>query len=487
MISEGTRIGPYRIVGKLGEGGMGAVYEAVHTAIERRVAIKILHAEHAANRQLAARLFNEARAVNIVGHPGLVQVSDFGQTDGFTYMVMECLSGESLAARLDRLQRLSEDQALRIVHQLASALSATHAHGIVHRDLKPGNVMLVADPADPAGERVKLLDFGIAKLSPASQLSTDARTSTGLLMGTPLYMSPEQCRGDVEIDGRTDVYALGIMMYEMLEGQPPFDAVSPLALLNMHVSRPLPPLTCGATQAAAALVEAMLRKDAAARPTMAQIAAVTAEPGRLELAAVEQLLAVPESPPDPSAAGLRTHLTLGMGTGQLVRRTGRLPMMIGGSLLMLLGLITTWRIWRAPEPAPQLAVTPAATTTTAAPAPERPRPSRILIETSPPGAAVVSAADLTVLGQTAWTYDHPAGSGTLELIVRRAGYRELTVLVPLDHDVQIHRDLELLPSPGRSPGSLRPQSRVQRPATATSTAQKKTESHVPISRKDIVD
>lgn len=485
MISEGTRIGPYRIVGKLGEGGMGAVYEAVHTTIERRVAIKILHTEHAANRQLAARLFNEARAVNIVGHPGLVQVSDFGQTDGLTYMVMECLNGESLAARLDRLQRLSQDQALRIVHQLASALSATHAHGIVHRDLKPGNVMLVADPADPVAERVKLLDFGIAKLSPASQLSTDARTSTGLLMGTPLYMSPEQCRGDVEIDGRTDVYALGIMMYEMLEGEPPFDAVSPLALLNMHVSRPLPKLTSGASRAATALVEAMLRKDAAARPTMAQIAAVTAEPGRLEFTAVEQLLAVPEAAPDPSAADLRPHPMLGMGTGQLTRRAGRLPLMIGGSLL-LLGLITTWRIWRTPEPAPLAAGTPA-TTTTAAPAPERPRLSRIQIETSPPGAAIVRAEDQTVLGQTAWTYDHQVGSGTLELIVRRAGYRELTVLVPLDHDVQIHRDLELLPSPGKSPASLRPQSRVQRPVTATPTAQKKTESHVPISRKDIVD
>ena len=145
MISEGTRIGPYRIVGKLGEGGMGAVYEAVHTAIERRVAIKILHTEHAANRQFAARFFNEARAANIVGHPGLVQVSDFGQTDGLTYLVMECLSGESLAARLERLTRLGETEALRIVHQLASALAATHAHGIVHRDLKPGKVQIETD------------------------------------------------------------------------------------------------------------------------------------------------------------------------------------------------------------------------------------------------------------------------------------------------------------------------------------------------------
>lgn len=463
---------------------MGAVYEAVHTAIERRVAIKVLHAEHASNRQLAARFFNEARAVNIVGHPGLVQVSDFGQTDsGLAYLVMEHLCGESLSARLGKRGRLSEDEAMEIIRQLASALAATHAHGIVHRDLKPCNVMLVPESTGKAGQRVKLLDFGIAKLSKASQLSTDPRTSTGLLMGTPLYMSPEQCRGDAEIDGRTDVYSLGIMLYEMLEGHPPFDASSPLALLNMHVSRAPPPLTCGASKAGAALLEAMLRKEAAARPTMAQVAALTSEPGRMDLAALDQLLAVQGSTHDAMTGGPKTNPTLGLGTGQLMRRAGRLPVMVGGTLLLALGLMATGRKFWASKPTPLPPSPPARTVST----PDRPRLSRTLIETSPPGAAIVRAGDQTVLGLTAWTYDHPPSSGTLEVIVRRAGYRELRLGIPLDRDVQIHRDLEPIPKPSLSLPNRRPLNTVQRPPPSTSTPKSKNQLHVPISRKDIVD
>jgi len=160
-------IGSYRVVRSIGEGGMGTVYEAVHEAIERRVAIKVLHREYASNPEFIARFFNEARAVNRVEHTGLVQVSDYGQQpDGTAYIVMEYLKGESLAQRIERCGRkLPAAEVIHLNLQIADALAAAHAKDIVHRDLKPENVMLVPDPHMPGGERTKLLDFGIAKVS----------------------------------------------------------------------------------------------------------------------------------------------------------------------------------------------------------------------------------------------------------------------------------------------------------------------------------
>ena len=155
----------YRIVRMLGEGGMGAVYEAVQDPIGRRVALKILHSQYATDPAVMNRFFNEARAVNMVAHPGLVQVSDFGRTaDGTAYLVMELLSGNTLAQRLRQRSRLEVDEALQILHQLTSALMAVHQVGIVHRDLKPSNVILLPNSAVIGGEQVKIVDFGIAKL-----------------------------------------------------------------------------------------------------------------------------------------------------------------------------------------------------------------------------------------------------------------------------------------------------------------------------------
>ncbi|MFO0578632.1 MAG: serine/threonine-protein kinase [Polyangia bacterium] len=185
------RIGSYRIVRKLGQGGMGEVFEAVHETIERRVAIKLLRPERARNAAAAARFFNEARAVNRIDHPGLVQVSDYGETpEGSIYIVMELLRGETLGQRLARRGRLALGEVLLLCRQVASVLVAVHEKGIIHRDLKPDNMMFVPDPDTAGGERVKLLDFGIAKLT----LEGDAarvRTSTDMLIGTPVYMSPE--------------------------------------------------------------------------------------------------------------------------------------------------------------------------------------------------------------------------------------------------------------------------------------------------------
>ena len=159
-----TCVGPYRIVRQLGAGGMGAVFEGLHEAIARRVAIKVLHADYNTDKEIVQRLFTEARATNLIEHPSLVQVSDFGQlADGRPYLVMELLKGESLGERLRRLPRPPLAWVLAVAWQIADALTAAHERGIIHRDLKPDNIMLVPDSVAQGGERIKVLDFGLAK------------------------------------------------------------------------------------------------------------------------------------------------------------------------------------------------------------------------------------------------------------------------------------------------------------------------------------
>lgn len=234
-------IGSYEIKALIGEGGMGAVYLAEHTLIGRKAAIKVLKKEYAADATLVARFVNEARATNAIGHPGIVEILDFGTLPGnVPYLVMESLRGMSLAARLRATQRLAVPLACAIATQTAAALAAAHEKGIVHCDLKPDNLFLVPETAIPIGERVKVLDFGIAKLR--KNVAPDSVTThPRALMGTPTYMSPEQCRGlRDEIDQRTDVYALGIILYEMLCGTPPFVGMAFGDTLMMHMSVPVP-------------------------------------------------------------------------------------------------------------------------------------------------------------------------------------------------------------------------------------------------------
>ncbi|HUQ07419.1 MAG TPA: serine/threonine-protein kinase [Kofleriaceae bacterium] len=217
----GTIIGGHRIIRALGQGGMGAVYLAEHTLLGRRAAVKVLLPAFSQNPEMVTRFFNEARAATAIADPGIVQIYDFGyHTDGSAFIVMELLEGEPLDKRLERLGRLPVVEALRIGRQIATTLAAAHARGIVHRDLKPENVFLVRDNEVASGERVRLLDFGIAKLTGDERATS--KTQTGAIMGTPLYMSPEQCRGAGEVDHRSDIYALGCMLYHLLVGRPPF-------------------------------------------------------------------------------------------------------------------------------------------------------------------------------------------------------------------------------------------------------------------------
>ena len=218
----GASIGHYQIMSKLGEGGMGIVYLAQHALIGRKAAVKVLRAECSTNEENVARFFNEARSLAQIKHSGLVEVYDFGYLpDRTAYIVMELLEGESAGQRLDREGKMPHDAIVHVARQVCAAVSAAHAQKIIHRDLKPDNVFLMRDDVT-GGIRVKVVDFGIAKLTENNDYTF--KTKVGVMMGTPLYMSPEQCRGAKNIDLRADVYSLGCLLYEMVCGQPPFVA-----------------------------------------------------------------------------------------------------------------------------------------------------------------------------------------------------------------------------------------------------------------------
>jgi serine/threonine protein kinase len=235
----GAVIGNYQLVRKLGEGGMGAVYLGQHTLLGRRAAIKVLLPGLSAQTNAVNRFFNEARAVTSISDPGIVQIFDFGyHRDGSAFIVMEFLDGEPLDRRLARLGRLPVIDALRLCRQVASSLASAHAQHITHRDLKPENIFLVRDGEVASGERPKILDFGVAKLS--DDHPSKVNTHTGVLMGTPRYMSPEQCRGVANIDHRSDIYALGCVLFQLLTGGAPFEGEGVGDIISAHIREPAP-------------------------------------------------------------------------------------------------------------------------------------------------------------------------------------------------------------------------------------------------------
>jgi serine/threonine-protein kinase len=310
------------VLRKLGEGGMGQVFLAEHGLLGRRAAIKVLHAERSAQREDVERFFNEARATSAVSDPGIVQVLDFGiAPDQTAYIVMEFLEGEQLNHRLHRLRALQPVDALRIVRQVAGSLAAAHAAGIVHRDLKPENLFMVREPEAPGGERAKILDFGIAKLG--ADIQDRFKTRTGAVMGTPVYMSPEQCNDSSKTDHRTDIYSLGCVLFHLLTGEPPFDLDGVGAIISAHLREPAPRPSSIASHLPPAIDELVLRCLAkspderfssmtelqrACDAVLAHVSALSAP----TLAVPSQLL----SAPGPLTMPLESRTTLGNSAGQ---------------------------------------------------------------------------------------------------------------------------------------------------------------------------
>ncbi len=264
-LRPGDVVGEYQIEGKLGEGGFGTVYKAVHPLIGKRCAIKTLHRQFSSNPQMVSRFIAEARAVNQIRHRNIIDIFSFGALpDGRQYYLMELLDGMPFDRYLAGEGPLSAERALPILRPIARALDAAHAAGIAHRDLKPENIFLTFD--DEGTPVPKLLDFGIAKL--LTDGGATHKTRTGAPMGTPHYMSPEQCRG-ANVDHRTDVYAYGVLSHVVLTGRVPFDGTSVMDVLMMHMNDAPPRMSDqvpGLPPGLDAAVQHMLAKNADARP-----------------------------------------------------------------------------------------------------------------------------------------------------------------------------------------------------------------------------
>jgi eukaryotic-like serine/threonine-protein kinase len=464
----GEQFGNYRAVSLLGEGGMGAVYLAEHPTIGRRVAVKVLHKNYIRDENLLGRFLNEARAANAIRHPNIIEILDSGTiADGTPFLVMELLEGESLGARLRRTGALPVPEAVELAYQTASALGAAHKKGIVHRDLKPDNLYVIPDPHEPERERIKVLDFGIAKLQQGST-GDSVKTRTGTLMGTPIYMSPEQCRGTRAIDHRSDIYSLGVILFEMLVGQPPFVSEGFGELVNMHLNVQAPAPSSQNPNVPAALdaiVLKMLQKDPEKRfADMGELqVALKASGGTMFVVRGSQ----PSSPelahktPPPAAISnpkLR-DTTFSNGAGERITqagsRKGRSAMIVLVTAAAAVGVgvfifrdgekVATQRMESAAPRAEIQPATPAPPRTepTPAPAVDPPAPKTVTVhvESDPPGASVVNAASGGVLGVTPLVLTRPKG-GSMNLRLEKDGFTPNAHAISLEDDQTIQLTLE---------------------------------------------
>jgi eukaryotic-like serine/threonine-protein kinase len=356
-LPAGTVVGEYRLVGLIGRGGMGSVYQAEQPEIGAQVAVKVVAARHSRDADLVRRFVDEARAVNKIRHPNIVDIFAFGRLpDGRQYFIMEYLEGETLTARLAR-GPVPAPEARRLLRQICAGLHAAHAERIVHRDLKPDNLW-IAKPKH--GEPfAKILDFGIAKLLESQDAATI--TASGMTMGTAHFMSPEQCRGDA-VDHRTDIYALGVILYEMFAGRRPFDGTSFLAVVSQQMTatpappsshRPVPP-------ALEDLIMDCLEKDPALRPqSIRELSAL--------LDAALGDAAVDETRPPASARASARRTTAAAATTAVAPPTVPIttwmrrwrPLLVTLSLAVAVaGLAAGWRAFRPAQGRVMMAVLP---------------------------------------------------------------------------------------------------------------------------------
>ena len=417
---------------------MGAVYAAEHTLLMRPAAVKVLLPELSQNQDIVARFFNEARAATAIRHPSIVEIYDFGyHLDGSAYIAMEYLQGESLAARMAR-GRMAPTTVLVIARQLSGALSAAHAKGIVHRDLKPDNVFLVPDPEVPGGERIKLLDFGIAKLAVDQQCPSQTRT--GAVMGTPTYMAPEQCRG-VAVDHRADLYSIGCIIFEAYTGRPPFVGEGSGDVLAAHIYMQ-PPTIASIIGAAPAEVETLVQRLLVKNPTHRMqsahelIHAIDVASGNTHRTGPRAAASY-----GPGGTGFAAPTTLSGASrvntvASLARSRAALFVALAAVAVASVVIAVLAHNAVSSETAPAKFSIATAEASAPAPAP-KPQPQQaiapqlspmtieVTIDSKPAGAEIV--LNNVVLGKTPYHGSLPRKDDTIALIVRLAGYSETRI------------------------------------------------------------
>jgi serine/threonine-protein kinase len=413
----------YLVTRKVGQGGMGAVYEATHTLIGKRVAVKVLLEKYAQREAIVTRLKQEAQLASSIRHEHIIDITDFGNTsDGRTFVVMEYLEGESLAELLARETKLPEQRILRIISQTASAVAAAHDKGIVHRDIKPENLFLLKRKDQ---DFVKVVDFGISKSLRASDDENEPPrlTQTGMVLGTPLYMSPEQARGDDSLDHRVDIYALGVIMYEAATGRVPFAGNNYLSVISQVLNeepKPVRELVPELSEEFEAIVARAMEKDRAERYASAK-----------DL--LNDLTALLD---DPTRSTERAKIT-GPRRKALQRKVGgiKLPVWIGAIALVITAVVVTvmFAMGGPPSkpqannqntpPPPPLSPDAAPIVITTPDAPPEAPTVKVRFETVPPGASIVGEDDgVTICDKTPCTYPLILKNEDYKLIASFAGY-----------------------------------------------------------------
>jgi serine/threonine protein kinase len=465
----GTTIdGRYRMESVLGEGGMGVVYLARHKVIDKKVAIKVLRADMAREKEITDRFLQEAKAASSIGNPHIIDISDFGQLpDGSTYFVMEWLDGKPLSRAVEETRPVPVVRLVHVAHQIADGLSAAHQRGIVHRDLKPDNIFLIRRGAE--ADFVKILDFGIAKVSSG----TSKLTRAGSVFGTPHYMSPEQAAG-APVDSRTDIYALGVILYEMASGRVPFDADNFMGILTQHMYKaPVPIRALVPPQDVPPGLEAIILKALSKKPeqryqTMEELSQDLDKLTRGMIPdAVPEMMSrsggfnVPADffkergmpapvPATPKGGGLRKPWGVYAGVAGVI-----------AAVAIVVGIFAKSSSSTASSnlvtPAAAPATTPTTPPPTAAPTvapPPAPEPKHVLFASEPLDSHVFQNGQ--DLGAPPITIDVPAGQ-KVTVEVRRDGYK--TQLVTLDgSEKKVKTNLVKLPvaTGGKRPGPARP-------------------------------
>ena len=461
----------YQVLRKLGEGGMGAVYLAEHRSIRKKVAIKVLGSEYVQRPELAERFLREARAAAMIESPNVIEIHDFGTTpDGAAFFVMEYLHGEDLSDLTNREGALPWPRTRAIILQICNALQAAHDRGIVHRDMKPGNCFHLE-----RGDTIKVLDFGIAKVATDDPDGGRSLTRTGMIFGTPEYMSPEQAMGAAH-DHRVDIYATGVILYQLVTGELPFSADNFMGLLNKHMFE-APPRPSAVNPDAdippgvEAVILKALQKDRTLRfQTMAEFAAAVTAIGT----GAPPVVVVPEKLPQPPRPGelvafreSDTAPALAPAASPATPNRWRLPLVV--ALLVATGTTLALTLGADEPEAPAIAATVVATNPDLLP-PDPPRPQNptlLPLPNQPPtppadpppvpkvslqirtGPVVASVLDGEghELGTTAAPEGVavPRGATKIPLVLRADGYQDLRIDVVPDRDQVLAKTLRRKP------------------------------------------